>query len=175
MVMRSIAVVEIEAPQAEVAARFADPRNTAKWMVDLDRQEPISGEPGMPGSKYRLISEHQHLNFEATVVERRLPDLVRLALTSPSISVAIDARFSALPSGRTKLTSTEVFRFKGVFGRAMALFARRSIHSAHVRQMEAFRRYAERAHKGVRGLVDYHPPATPRTPTPNPRPAQEAT
>lgn len=171
--MRSIAGLEIEAPLAEVAARYADPRNSPKWMVDLDRYEEISGEPGTPGSKYRLVSEHPHLDFVVTVVERRLPDRVRLALEAPSLSVAVDVTFTAMPSGRTRLLSTETFRFKGLFGRAMGLFARGSIHSAHRRQMAAFKRFAERAHKGVRGLVDHHDIAADRIPTPRPRPAPD--
>jgi uncharacterized membrane protein len=169
--MRSVAVLEIDAPREEVAARFADPRNSPKWMADLERYEAISGEPGAQGSRYQLVSEHPNLNFMATVVERQLPDRVRLSLDAPSLSVAIEVTFSQLPAGRTRIRSVENFRFKGLFGRAMALFARSSIHSAHLRQMEAFRRYAERTHKGIRGLSDHQPS---RNATTNPNPVQDA-
>jgi hypothetical protein len=46
----------IDAPQTQVAYLFADPRNGTKWMHDLERCEPIRGEPGTPGSMYRLVN-----------------------------------------------------------------------------------------------------------------------
>jgi hypothetical protein len=55
MALQSIVECEIEAPQMLVASLFADPRNNPSWMRDLERYEPIRGEPGMPGSTYRLI------------------------------------------------------------------------------------------------------------------------
>ena len=84
--------------------------------------------------------------------------MVRLQLDAPSLSVDIHVTFAALPGDRTRLRSTEVFRFKGLFGRAMSLFARKSIHAAHLQQMNAFKSYAERAHKGVRGLIGHDTP-----------------
>ena len=111
--MRSIAVVEVDAPREGVAERYIDPRNNEKWMTDLDRLD---------------------------------------------LSVDIHVTFAALPGDRTRLRSTEVFRFKGLFGRAMSLFARKSIHAAHLQQMNAFKSYAERAHKGVRGLIGHDTP-----------------
>jgi uncharacterized membrane protein len=59
--MKSVVQVEINAPASEVATLFADPRNSPKWMLDLDRYEPVSGEQGMPGSTYRLVPKALHL------------------------------------------------------------------------------------------------------------------
>jgi uncharacterized membrane protein len=157
--MRSVAVIEIDAPRESVAERYADPRNNEKWMTDLERFEALVGDPGMPGSRYRLVSDQPHLNFVATVVERRLPDTVKLRLDAPSLSVDIHVTFAALPGERTRLESTETLRFKGLFGRAMSLFARKSIQATHRQQMNAFKAYAERAHKGVRGLFGSDTPA----------------
>ena len=164
--MKSVVRVELDAPQESVAGHYADPRNSTKWMVELERYVPLTGEPGMPGSTYRLVSDQPHLDFVATVIERRLPDEVRLRLDAPSLSVDVHVGFDSLPDDRTRLVSTEVFRFKGLFGRAMSLFARKSIHEAHLKQMKAFKAYAERAHKGVRGL--YATPAS--TPAQTERP-----
>jgi uncharacterized membrane protein len=157
--MRSIAVVEIDAPREGVAERYADPRNNDKWMTDLERFEALAGDPGMPGSRYRLISDQPHLNFVATVIERRLPESVKVQLDAPSLTVSMHVTFAALPGDRTRLESTEVLKFKGLFGRAMSLFARKSIHATHRQQVNAFKAYAERAHKGVRGLYGFDTPA----------------
>jgi hypothetical protein len=53
--MRSTVVVDINAPQEQVAALSADPSSSTKWMEDVERYEPVSGEQGTPGSTYRLI------------------------------------------------------------------------------------------------------------------------
>ena len=48
--MKSTVTVDIDAPQEMVAALLADPSKNVKWMDDIERSEPISGEQGMPGS-----------------------------------------------------------------------------------------------------------------------------
>jgi hypothetical protein len=166
--MRSIAVLEIDAPPEGVSERYADPRNNEKWMTELERFEALSGDPGMPGSRYRLISDLPHLNFIATVVERRLHESVKLRLEAPSLSIDVHVTFTALRGDRTRFRSTEVFRFKGLFGRAMSLFARKSIHATHLQQMNAFKAYAERAHKGVRGLYGHDTPVARQAPASRP-------
>ena len=172
--MRSVAVVEIDAPRESVAERYADPRNNERWMTDLERFEALAGDPGTPGSRYRLISDQPHLNFVVTVVERRLPESVKLRLEAPSLSIDVHVTFAAIRGEKTRLESTEVFRFKGLFGRAMSLFARKSIQAAHRQQMDAFKAYAERAHKGIRGLFGHDTPTVNRPGISRPQRASDA-
>jgi hypothetical protein len=139
--MRDVVQINIAASLGSVAQRFGDPRNSPRWMTDLKRYEPISGEQGAPGSKYRLVTDR--LDFVATVVEKKLPRSVKLRLEAPDVSVDIDATFSALPSGATRLVSTEEFSFRGLRGKVAGLFARRAIHRVHRRQMEAFKQFVE--------------------------------
>jgi hypothetical protein len=140
--MKDIVAVEIDAPQAKVAELFADPGNNPEWMEDLKAYEPLTGEPGLPGSTYRLAQGDGGLTFTATVIARDLPREVRLALDSPKVAVSIRTTFGK-SDRRTRLVSTERFRFKGVFGPVLGWLARRSIHRAHSRQMQAFKRFAE--------------------------------
>jgi hypothetical protein len=139
--MRSVVEIDIEAPQERVAELFCDPANNPKWMNDLERYEPISGEQGAPGSKFRLVTER--MTFVATVIARRLPECVELVLDSKGVAVAIEVSFSTLPSGGTRLVSAEEFRFKGLARKAMSILARKGIATAHRGQMEAFKRFAE--------------------------------
>jgi hypothetical protein len=141
--MKDVVTVEIDAPRHEVARLFADPRNNPKWMEDLAYYEPVSGRQGMPGSTYRLGQRNGKLVFAAKVVARDLPREVRLALDSPDVAVAIRTAFSKREH-RTRLVSTEHFRFKGLFGPIVGWLAKRSIHRAHAGQMQAFKRFAER-------------------------------
>jgi hypothetical protein len=143
--MRSVVEMDIEAPQQKVAALFADPGKSKEWMEDIELYEPIGGEPGMPGSIYRLVPRDGDA-FVATVVSRDLPREHQLYLDAPGVAVAIKGSFAALSPQRTRLISEEDFDFKGgMLARLGGLLSRGAIRRAHRRQMQAFRRYAERS------------------------------
>ena len=141
--MRSVIGLDINGPQERVAAIYADPHYSTKWMDDLQRYEPISGVPGTPGSTYRLVPKTGSMTFVATVISSKLPTEVRLRLDGSGVAVAVTGRFAALSSDRTRLISEEVFRFKGLFHKLLGLVARSTIRKAHRRHMEAFKRFAE--------------------------------
>jgi len=141
--MKSIVEVEIAAPRDAVAQLFADPTNNPRWMDDLEAYEPISGQQGEVGSKYRLVPKEGD-SFVATVVMRNLPSQLRLELDAPTVAVTISDELVALSPDRTKLISREVFRFKGLTARLLGLLAKRKIHKVHSKHMHSFKRFAER-------------------------------
>jgi hypothetical protein len=149
MNVRSVVELDIDAPQKQVAALFADPQNSTSWMDDLERYEPVSGTPGTPGSTYRLVPKHGTMLFTATVVARDLPNEVRLSLDAPSVAVSVCGTLSKLPNDRTRLISLEVFKFKGLRNNVFGLLAQPAIGKAHRRHMEAFKRFAERKCRDV--------------------------
>jgi hypothetical protein len=71
--LKSVIEIEIHVPQARLAALYADPKLNTRWMDDMERMEPISGQLGMPGSKYRLVPKKGDMVFVATVLVRNLP------------------------------------------------------------------------------------------------------
>jgi hypothetical protein len=142
--MKSVIELEIVGPRPRVAELFASPENSPRWMDDLGRYEAISGTPGMPGSRYRLVPKKGSLAFVATVKARELPRRVQVELDSPKITVSVTGTFEELSPGRTRLVSEEVFTFKGLFSKAFGLLARPAIRRAHRRHMEGFKRFAER-------------------------------
>jgi hypothetical protein len=140
--MKSRVELEINAPRAKVAELMADPRNNLRWMDEIDRIEPISGELGQPGSVYRLVPRKGTFVFVATVVKRALPTELRLSLQADTVSVSVADTFLEVSHDKTKLMSEEIFTFKGLFGKVTGLLARPSIKRAH-RHMESFKRFAE--------------------------------
>jgi hypothetical protein len=141
--MKSIVSVDIDAPQQQVAALFTDPGYSTEWMDDIERCEPLSGQPGTPGSRYRLVPKRGSLSFTATVISRELPDDVRLSLDGDHVTVDVHGMLSPLPDGGTKLVSEEDFEFKGALRKALGLLAKPAIHGTHRRHLEAFKRFAE--------------------------------
>ena len=140
--MKSIVEVEIDKPQPEVAKLFVDPANNPKWMHDLKRYEPVSGDQGKPGSKYRLIPKKGNMVFLATVVSQN-PNELKLDLEASNVHVSVTGKLKALSPAKTKLISEEVFTFKGLFNRIFGFFAGKSIKSVHRRHIEDFKQFAE--------------------------------
>jgi hypothetical protein len=142
--MKDVVEVEITVPQQELAGLLADPRNGPKWMLDLERYEPVSGKEGMPGSTYRLVPKEGEMVFLATVVERNLPDELRLNLKESGVDVAVTSNLIALSPTKTKLISEEIFTFRGMDNPVVSSSVKDAIHAAHRRHMEDFRIFAER-------------------------------
>ena len=141
--MKSTVTVEINRPQAQVAELFSNPGNTTLWMHGVDRVEAISGELGMPGSKYRLVPKSGSMVFVATVLARDLPHQVRLSLEASGMDVSITGTFKILSPSKTLLVSQEVFRFKGIVSVIFGFLGRAGIRRVHRRHMEAFKVFAE--------------------------------
>jgi hypothetical protein len=141
--MKSIVEVDIDAPQAEVATLFTDPRRNTAWMDDVDRVEPVAGQLGVPGSKYRLVPKTGGMVFTATVLTRNLPDEAQLSLEASKVTVGASARFVATGPRTTHLISEQVFRFRGLGAKIFGFLARSAIRKAHRRHMEAFKHFAE--------------------------------
>jgi hypothetical protein len=141
--VKSVVQVDIDLPRERLAALFADPTLSSAWMDDIARYEPISGQPGAPGSTYRLVPKNGDMVFVATVIANDLPNESRLRLDADNVTVAVTARYVAVSSERSRLVSEEDFTFKGLVGRVGGFLARAAIHKAHRRQMEAFKRFVE--------------------------------
>jgi len=144
--MESVIELEIDVPQARLAALFTDPQQNTSWMDDVDRVVTISGPLGMPGFKYRLVPKKGKMVFVATVLARNLPAESHLSLEASNVTVSVKATFVALSVDKTRLTSKEVFSFKGPFNRVLGFLARGAIKKAHRKHMDAFKRFAE-AHR----------------------------
>lgn len=143
--MKSIVEIEVNVPKKQLAALFADPDSMTKWMDDLERYELISGDAGMPGSKYRMVPKagRSHMSFIATVTARNLPDALALKLESSSVDVSVTGTFAALSAHNTKVISEEEFTFRGPFDRMFGFLAQREIKKNHRHHMECFKRFAE--------------------------------
>jgi hypothetical protein len=141
--MKSIVELDINLAQDKLAALLTDPTKSTAWMDDIERYEPVRGEPGTPGSQYRLVPKKGSMVFLATVISRDLPNESRLRLEASSVVVSITARFGAVSRDRARLVSEQVFEFKGLLNKIFGLLATPVIKKAHRQHMAAFKRFAE--------------------------------
>jgi hypothetical protein len=84
--------------------------------------------------------------FDATVLARNLPAELCLSLEAPNVTISVKGLFAVVSSNKTRLTSEQVFSFKGPLNKVFGFLARGAIKKAQRRHMEAFKRFAE-AHK----------------------------
>jgi hypothetical protein len=143
--LKSTVILDIGRPQAQVAELYADPRLATRWMDDLERIEPLSGELGLPGSQYRLVPKKGDMVFVATVLARDLPHEVRLRLEASKATVLVTGKLHTLSAARTRLVSEEVFVFKGLVNALFGFLAQSAIRKAHRRHMDAFKAFVEAA------------------------------
>ena len=68
--------IEIALPRDRVIELFDSAENLFKWQTGLQSFEPISGEPGQPGARSKLVYQNGKHTIELfeTVTERNLPD-----------------------------------------------------------------------------------------------------
>jgi Polyketide cyclase / dehydrase and lipid transport len=144
--MKSLVEIEINVPQRKLAELYADPGLTTRWMDDIQKVEPISGELGMVGSKYRLVPKKGDMVFVATVIARNVPNEFQLSLDASNVTVSVKGTLRPLSPQRTQLTSEEEFQFKGLFNTIFGFFAGGAIKRAHRRHMESFKQFAEAEH-----------------------------
>ena len=135
--------IEIEAPRSRVVALFDDPDNLPKWQPGLIRFEPISGTPGQPNAKSRLVYRAGKREFELieTVTVRNLPDEFCGTYESSMGITKISNRF--LDSGPTTrwLVDTE-FTGSGIM-RALTLVMGGMMRAQTLKVLQAFKAFAE--------------------------------
>ena len=67
--------VIINAPVARVVELFDNPDNLKHWMKGLQTFEPLSGSPGQPGARSKLVFLHgrRRMEMTETILTRNLP------------------------------------------------------------------------------------------------------
>ena len=116
--------VDINLPRDRVIELFDDPDNLAKWQTGLQSFEHLSGEPGQPGAKSRMIYQNGKHRIELieTVTERNLPDEFNGTYEWSGGSNTLRNRFIELGQTRPKqvrerTTSPQRFNLPGTTSR----------------------------------------------------------
>ncbi len=104
----------IELPRNRVIELFDNPDNLAKWQPGLLKFEHLSGEPGQPGAKSRILYQMGKRKTEMieTVVLRELPDKFHGTYEANGVFNIQENYFKEVDESSTQWTSVSEFKFK---------------------------------------------------------------
>lgn len=136
----------IDLPRARVIELFDSFDNLEKWQEGLISHEHLSGEPGQPGAKTKLLYDmgKRHLEMIETIITRDLPHEFSGAYDAKGVHNIVRNYFHD-QGDTTRWVLDSEFRFHGMM-RLMSIFMPSSMFKKQTRQtMAAFKQFAEGA------------------------------
>jgi uncharacterized protein YndB with AHSA1/START domain len=133
----------VNRPITDVIRLFDNPDNLKKWMTDLVSFEHLSGTPGQPGAKSRLVYKMGRGTCEMieTITVRDLPR--EFAGTFESKGVCNFVKHSFEDRGdSTRIVNENDFRFTG-FMKVMGFFCRGICRRQAQNYLNNFKAFAE--------------------------------
>jgi hypothetical protein len=137
--------IEIALPRGHVIELFDDPENLFKWQTGLVSFEHLSGEPGQPGAKSKLVyvSGKHRIELIETVTERNLPDEFNGTYEWQGGKNTLRNRFIALGPDRTKWESTCAYEFSSLMMKLMGFFFPGMFRNQNLSFLKNFKEFAE--------------------------------
>jgi len=142
--MKYTTEIEINKSIDTVIALFDNPNNMSKWMEGLQSFEHISGIPGQPGAKSRLVFKmgKGEMEIVETVTTRNLPDEFSGTYEAKGVFNIVKNKFVKLSDNRTKYIAENEFKFAG-FMKIMAVFMRGAFKKQSLNYLTKFKNFVE--------------------------------
>lgn len=144
--MRYTIELIINLPRDQVIKLFDSFENLKLWQEGLVSHEHLSGEPGQPGAKTKLLYDmgRRRVEMIETIITRNLPDEFSGTYDAKGVHNIV-RNFFHDEGDTTRWVLDSDFRFHGMM-RLMSLFMPSSMFKKQTRQtMEAFKAFAEKA------------------------------
>lgn len=137
--------ININLPRKRVIELFDNPDNLAKWQPGLLKFEHISGEPGTPGAKSRLLYKMGKRETEMieTVTLRELPEKFQGTYQARGVLNIQENYFEVVDENTTKWTSTSEFKFSNLTMKVMGWLMPGAFKKQSYTFMELFKTFAE--------------------------------
>lgn len=135
--------ITIDLPREKVIELFDSTENLYKWQPTLQNFEHVSGTPGQPGAKSRLVYLERGRNMEMieTITSRNLPDEFSGTYETKGVKNWLTNHFYA-ENGKTRWVMETEFKFSG-FMKLMAIFMRGAFPKQTLSSMNSFKEFAE--------------------------------
>ena len=137
--------VEIALPRDRVIELFDNPDNLFKWQKGLQSFEHLSGEPGQPGAKSKLVylNDKNRIELIETVTVRDLPDEFSGAYEWSGGRNTLRNRFIELGPESTKWESTCAYEFSSLMLKVMGFLLPGMFRKQNLGFLHAFKAFCE--------------------------------
>ncbi len=144
--MKYSSEVIIDMPLKEFINKFDNMENMRHWQRDLVSVEHLSGEPGMVGSKMKLVFANGKRIMEVieTVTHRRLPREFHGIYSTTGIDNFQEHYFAETKRGSTKWMMTSEFFPLNFKMNAMLWLMPKTFKKHTLRYMRDFKNFAEK-------------------------------
>ncbi len=137
--------IDIDLPRPRVIELFDNPANLSHWMKGLQAFEPLSGQPGQPGAKARLVFQmgRRRMEMIETIVARNLPHEYTGTYEAPGVFNIVCNRFEELGPQRTRLISENEFQFRSLFMKVIGFLMKGAFPKQSLKYLADFKTFAE--------------------------------
>jgi hypothetical protein len=136
--------IVIHLPRRRVVELFDNPDILPAWQPGLEKYELLSGKPGQPGARARLVYRRDRREIEMieTVTSRNLPEEYSTGYQTKEVKNLVVNRFEELEGGFTRWITENEFKFSGWMA-FLAIFLRPAFRRQILDDMERFKAFAE--------------------------------
>lgn len=135
----------INKPIKEVVALFDNPNNLYEWMEGLQKFEHLSGTPGEPGAKSKLLFKmgNREIEMIETITARDLPTEFSGTYEANGVFNIQKNKFISIADNQTKHVTENEFQFKGVMMNLMGFLMPGAFKKQSYKYLKAFKTFAE--------------------------------
>lgn len=136
----------INKPIKEVVALFDNPNNLYEWMEGLQKFEHLSGTPGEPGAKSKLLFKmgNREIEMIETITARDLPTEFSGTYEANGVFNIQKNKFISISDNQTKHVTENEFQFKGVMMKLMGFLMPGAFKKQSYKYLKAFKTFAEK-------------------------------
>ncbi len=137
--------IEIDLPRDKVIELFDNPDNMFRWQTGMQSFEHLSGEPGQPGAKSKIVflNGKHRIELIETVTERNLPHEFNGTYEWDGGMNTLQNRFIELGPNRTKWESTCHYTFTSLMPKLMGIIAPGLFRKQNMSFLRNFKRFCE--------------------------------
>ncbi|WP_313807861.1 SRPBCC family protein [Flavobacterium sp.] len=143
--MKYTCEVEIDKPVAKVIELFDNAENMPLWMEGLESFEHLSGTPGQPGAKSKLVFKMGKRGMEMieTITVRNLPEEFSGFYEMNGTINNIKNSFIPITDSKTKYVTVQEFEFKNFGMKLFAFLMPGMFKKQTLKYLKSFKKFAE--------------------------------
>jgi hypothetical protein len=152
--MKYAVSIEVDVSRERFVELFDNPENLYHWQKGLKSFEHLSGDPGQPGAKSRLVFQmgKREMVLIETITKQDLPREFNGTYETEGVFNIVQNRFESVGPNRTRWTSENEFQFSSWFMKVVGFLMKGAFPKQTLKYLTDFKAFAESG-KDVRNGV----------------------